>query len=276
MKRLSHPRGWGVGFCLRAGPTSAWSKWSGREMQRPSRCSMTATTFASSASAATCWAPSPTARTPRSTPSSRLHRHITSTSGRSTSSRGSSRSPATAACPSSARAASTPHRRPRHPARDRGACRQRPAPQDLRELLGDLQQLPDDQRAALLLSSLGDLSGDEIAEVVGCRPQKVKALVFQARTSLMNEREARNTDCDVVREQLATLRGGALLRGPLRRHVRTCEAAARSATPRGSSARPWRSCCRSSRPRASRQHDERRGRRLRRAAERRPRPPAAD
>jgi RNA polymerase sigma factor (sigma-70 family) len=94
---------------------------------------------------------------------------------------------------------------------------------DLRELLGDLQELPDDQRAALLLSSLGDLSGDEIAEVVGCRPQKVKALVFQARASLMNERDARNTDCEVVREQLATLRGGALLRGPLRRHVRSCE-----------------------------------------------------
>jgi RNA polymerase sigma factor (sigma-70 family) len=94
---------------------------------------------------------------------------------------------------------------------------------DLRELLGDLQQLPEDQRAALLLSSLGDLSGDEIADVVGCRPQKVKALVFQARTSLMNEREARDTDCTVVREQLATLRGGALLRGPLRRHVRNCE-----------------------------------------------------
>lgn len=94
---------------------------------------------------------------------------------------------------------------------------------DLRELLGDLQHLPDDQRAALLLSSLGDLSGDEIAEVIGCRPQKVKALVFQARTSLMSERDARNTDCHEVREQLATLRGGALLRGPLRRHVRNCE-----------------------------------------------------
>jgi RNA polymerase sigma factor (sigma-70 family) len=94
---------------------------------------------------------------------------------------------------------------------------------DLRELLGDLQELPEDQRAALLLSSLGDLSGDEIADVIGCRPQKVKALVFQARTSLMNEREARDTDCQVVREQLATLRGGALLRGSLRRHVRACE-----------------------------------------------------
>jgi RNA polymerase sigma factor (sigma-70 family) len=94
---------------------------------------------------------------------------------------------------------------------------------DLRELLGDLHHLPDDQRAALLLSSLGDLSSDEIAGVIGCRPQKVKALVFQARTSLMNERDARNTDCAQVREQLATLRGGSLLRGPLRRHVRQCD-----------------------------------------------------
>src|SRR5919204_5028298 len=94
---------------------------------------------------------------------------------------------------------------------------------DLRELLGDLQQLPEDQRAALLLSSLGDLSGDEIAAVVGCPPQKVKAPGFPARTSLMNERDARNTDCEVVREQLATLRGGALLRGPLRRHLRSCD-----------------------------------------------------
>lgn len=94
---------------------------------------------------------------------------------------------------------------------------------DLRELLADLQRLPEEQRAALVLSSLGDLSSDEVAAVIGCLPQKVKALVFQARTSLMNEREARETDCQVVREQLATLRGGSLLRGTLRRHVRGCE-----------------------------------------------------
>jgi RNA polymerase sigma factor (sigma-70 family) len=71
---------------------------------------------------------------------------------------------------------------------------------DLRELLADLHRLPEEQRAALVLSSLGDLSGDEIAEVIGCRPQKVKALVFQARSALMSEREARNTDCDAIRE----------------------------------------------------------------------------
>jgi RNA polymerase sigma factor (sigma-70 family) len=94
---------------------------------------------------------------------------------------------------------------------------------DLRELLADLRRLPEEQRAALVLSSLGDLSGDEIAAVIGCRPQKVKALVFQARSALMSEREARNTDCEAIREQLATLSGGSLLRGSLRRHVRGCE-----------------------------------------------------
>src|SRR4051812_20360602 len=40
--------------------------------------------------------------------------------------------------------------------------------EDLRAILRDLAQLPDEQRAALLLSELGALSHDEIADVVGC------------------------------------------------------------------------------------------------------------
>ena len=38
---------------------------------------------------------------------------------------------------------------------------------------------------------MGDLSHREIAAVIGCAPEKVKALVFQARTALIAEREAR-------------------------------------------------------------------------------------
>jgi predicted anti-sigma-YlaC factor YlaD len=52
----------------------------------------------------------------------------------------------------------------------------------------------------------------------------VKALVFQARESLIAMRVARETDCSVIREQLATLRGGALRRGNLRRHLGDCPA----------------------------------------------------
>ena len=93
---------------------------------------------------------------------------------------------------------------------------------DLQELLADMQELPEDQRAALILSELGDLSHSDIADVIGCEAAKVKSLVFQARSGLIERREARETPCEEIREQLATLRGGSLRRGPLRRHLKAC------------------------------------------------------
>jgi RNA polymerase sigma factor (sigma-70 family) len=93
---------------------------------------------------------------------------------------------------------------------------------DLQELLADLQELPDDQRAALVLSELGAHSHDEIAMILEVRKDKVKALVFQARESLVTSRRARETPCHEVQEQLATLRGGALRRAPISRHVERC------------------------------------------------------
>jgi RNA polymerase sigma factor (sigma-70 family) len=93
---------------------------------------------------------------------------------------------------------------------------------ELQELLVDMQELPDDQRTALILSELGDLSHAEVAEVIECEVAKVKSLVFQARSGLMERRQARETPCSEIREQLATLRGGSLRRGPLRRHLKAC------------------------------------------------------
>jgi RNA polymerase sigma factor (sigma-70 family) len=95
--------------------------------------------------------------------------------------------------------------------------------EDLRELLGDLQALPDDQRAALVLAELGALSHEDIGEVLGVPRNRVKALVFQARESLIAARHARHADCREIRRQLATLTGGALRRAPLRRHLAVCE-----------------------------------------------------
>lgn len=94
--------------------------------------------------------------------------------------------------------------------------------QELREMLADLARLPEQQRAALVLCELGALSHDEVALALGVRRDKVKALVFQARESLAGWRQARTADCGEIREQLATLRGAALRRGPLRRHLDTC------------------------------------------------------
>jgi RNA polymerase sigma factor (sigma-70 family) len=94
--------------------------------------------------------------------------------------------------------------------------------EDLRRMLADMRDLPVEQRSALVLSELGDLSHADIAGVLGVPTLKVKSLVFQARSSLLESREARETSCVEIREQLSTLRGGALRRGPLRKHLNTC------------------------------------------------------
>jgi hypothetical protein len=66
-------------------------------------------------------------------------------------------------------------------------------------------------------------SQEQIALVIGCPAQKVKALVFQARTHLLAEREARDTECTEIRQQLEAARGGEPRRSLLRRHLRRCE-----------------------------------------------------
>ncbi len=95
--------------------------------------------------------------------------------------------------------------------------------QDLRDLVGDLRRLPDEQRAAIVLAELDSLSHADIAEVLDVPRDKVKALVFQARESLLASRTARDTACHEIRQQLAGARGGALRRSNLRRHLRDCE-----------------------------------------------------
>jgi len=94
--------------------------------------------------------------------------------------------------------------------------------EDLRELVADISRLPEEQRSALLLSELDDLSHQEIAGIVGCEVSKVKALVYQARSTLIADRDARNASCEDIREELAVARGGRLRRGPLRRHLSHC------------------------------------------------------
>jgi RNA polymerase sigma factor (sigma-70 family) len=109
------------------------------------------------------------------------------------------------------------------PATDRSGA-ELVAREELRAVLADMALLADDQRIALVLAAFADLSHEAIAEVLGCRQQKVKALVFQARTSLAAQRTARETPCAEIREQLATLRGAGLRRSALRRHLTGCAA----------------------------------------------------
>jgi RNA polymerase sigma factor (sigma-70 family) len=93
---------------------------------------------------------------------------------------------------------------------------------DLRDLVDDLQRLPEHQRAALVLFELGDQSHEQIAEVLGVRREKVKALVFQAREALLRARRARDKPCTEVRERIATLTRDVPRRSILRSHIDRC------------------------------------------------------
>jgi RNA polymerase sigma factor (sigma-70 family) len=94
--------------------------------------------------------------------------------------------------------------------------------QELRDVVADLRGLPPAQRSALVLAEIDARSHAEIAAVLDVPPPKVRALVFQARESLLANRTARETDCEDIRRLLSTARGAALRRRNLRRHLRQC------------------------------------------------------
>ncbi len=94
--------------------------------------------------------------------------------------------------------------------------------EEVRKVFAGLRELPENQRAALVLAEVHGLSQQEIGGVLGVRTDQVKAYVYQARSKLISDRRARDADCDEIREELASARGAALLRGRLRRHVRSC------------------------------------------------------
>ena len=94
--------------------------------------------------------------------------------------------------------------------------------EEVRRIFEGLRDLPEQQRAALLLAEVHGLSQQEIGTVLGVRADQVKAYIYQARSKLISEKQAREVDCEEIREELATARGAALLRGRLRRHVRSC------------------------------------------------------
>ena len=98
--------------------------------------------------------------------------------------------------------------------------------EELREMVEDMQRLPADQRAALVLFELGDHSHNEIAAVLGVRSEKVKALIFQAREGLLRGRHARNRPCEEIRERLATLDEKVLPRSTTRAHIDRCPSCA--------------------------------------------------
>jgi RNA polymerase sigma factor (sigma-70 family) len=96
--------------------------------------------------------------------------------------------------------------------------------ESFRELLCDVQDLPETQRTALLLREIDALSYDQIAHAMETTVPSVKSLLVRARISLAEAAEARKLSCAEVRLELGEVAEGLIkLSAPARRHVRGCE-----------------------------------------------------
>lgn len=96
---------------------------------------------------------------------------------------------------------------------------------DLRRLVHDLGRLPEQQRSALLMREIDGLSYAEIADVLAVTVAAVKSLLVRARMGLAESAEARDTDCAVIRADLAgSYERGVKASARARRHMRECSA----------------------------------------------------
>ena len=73
----------------------------------------------------------------------------------------------------------------------------------LRQLVADLQELPERQRGALIMREMSGLEYDEIGEAFGVSSAAAKQTVYEARVALQDRAEGRRMDCETVRRSLS-------------------------------------------------------------------------
>ena len=91
-------------------------------------------------------------------------------------------------------------------------------------LRADLRDLPERQRAALVLRELSGLSHEEIAVVLDSSARAVKQTIFEARAGLHECAEGRTMLCADVQRALSDGDGRVLRGRRMRAHVRSCRA----------------------------------------------------
>jgi RNA polymerase sigma factor (sigma-70 family) len=96
--------------------------------------------------------------------------------------------------------------------------------EEFRQIVADVQDLPETQRTALLLREIDALSYDDIATAMDTTVPSVKSLLVRARVSLAEAAEARLLTCHEVRLELGQVAEGlARSSAPVRRHLKGCE-----------------------------------------------------
>jgi RNA polymerase sigma factor (sigma-70 family) len=92
----------------------------------------------------------------------------------------------------------------------------------LRQLLSDLDQLPERQRGALVMRELAGLDFDGIATALGTSPAVARQTLYEARLSLHQMDEGRGMDCATVTKALSDGDGRVTRRRDIRAHLRSC------------------------------------------------------
>jgi RNA polymerase sigma factor (sigma-70 family) len=93
-----------------------------------------------------------------------------------------------------------------------------------RILVGDIHELPETQRTALVLREMDALSYEQIAEAMETTVPGVKSLLVRARIALAEAAEARQLSCDDVRLELGEVAEGIRKKPDAlaRRHLKSC------------------------------------------------------
>src|ERR1700722_18298357 len=82
--------------------------------------------------------------------------------------------------------------------------------EEFRLLVGDIHELPETQKTALVLREMDAMSYEQIAEAMETTVASVKSLLVRARVSLAEASEARLLSCEEVRIELAEIAEGLL------------------------------------------------------------------
>src|SRR3954447_26105240 len=95
---------------------------------------------------------------------------------------------------------------------------------DLRQLVHDVGNLPDQQRSALLMREIDGMTYADLANALDVTVPAVKSLLVRARVGLVEAAEARDADCQEIRADLMRAYDrGVKASGRARKHMRSCD-----------------------------------------------------
>src|SRR3954468_2098166 len=95
---------------------------------------------------------------------------------------------------------------------------------DLRQLVLDVGNLPEQQRSALLMREIDGMSYADLAVALDVTVPAVKSLLVRARVGLVEAAEARDADCEEIRADLMRAYDrGVKASGRARKHMRSCD-----------------------------------------------------